>query len=93
MNDESFREEMRKGVQECKEANTFDSKTWVTHLQAASHYVTADFIAAEGYKELSARLDQIEKSHERAGKPPLLSGYAPLLYGGYCCQARFAPLW
>jgi glucose-6-phosphate 1-dehydrogenase len=66
MDDNAFREAMRMAVQECKEANTFDSTRWDKFARGLS-YITADFVAADGYKALAGRLDEIEKAQGRAG--------------------------
>ena len=66
MNDDTFREAMRVAVQESKEANAFDAKIWDKFASGLS-YISADFIAADGYKTLANRLDEIEKTLGRAG--------------------------
>ena len=66
MDDDAFREAMRSAVQESKEANTFDPKIWDKFARGL-YYITADFIAADGYKNLAGRLEEIEKAQGRAG--------------------------
>lgn len=60
MDDNSFREEMRKSVQESKEANPFDPKVW-DEFAKGLYYITADFLSPEGYIKLKERLEEIEK--------------------------------
>ncbi len=67
MDDDSFREQMRAGVQESKEAKPFDPKVWDA-FAAGLHYVTADFVAPEGYQTLASRLEEAEKRAGRTGK-------------------------
>lgn len=66
MDDESFREAMRLGVQESKEANPFDTKVWDS-FAAGLHYITADFIAPDGYETLAGKLEELEKQVGRVG--------------------------
>lgn len=66
MTDESFRDAMKTAVQESKEANPFDARIWDSFVKGL-HYITADFVAPDGYKALAARLDEVEKQRGRAG--------------------------
>src|SRR5579871_4563485 len=52
MSDDSFREEMRKAVQESKEANPFNVAIW-DGFAPGLHYITADFLSPDGYRSLA----------------------------------------
>jgi glucose-6-phosphate 1-dehydrogenase len=63
MDDQSFREAMKQAIMQSKEANPFDARIWdnfVKHL----YYITADFLAPEGYQALKQRLEDIEGRNE-----------------------------
>ncbi len=62
MDDERFREEMRKAVQQSKEATDFRESVWNEFAQGL-HYITADFEAPEGYENLKSLLKEIKKEH------------------------------
>ena len=61
MDDDSFRESMRTGLQESHEANPYDATIWNAFAKNL-HYITADFLAPEGYEKLKAQLESIEKA-------------------------------
>ena len=63
MNDDSFRESMRGGVLESKEANPYDAKIWDAFAKNL-HYITADFHAPEGYEALKTMLETIESKND-----------------------------
>jgi glucose-6-phosphate 1-dehydrogenase len=64
MDDQSFRQAMRKGVEESHEANTFNPKVWDAFEKNIT-YITADFLAPEGYEKLKERLGEIGKSGDK----------------------------
>lgn len=63
MNDDTFREEMCKAVQESKEATTFNQAVWDDFAKGL-HYITMEFDVPEGYEQLRALLHEIEIEHE-----------------------------
>ncbi len=66
MDDDTFRVSMEEGVKSSKEAKPFDKRIWDAFAKGL-HYVTADFLAPEGYQNLLARLKVVE---EAAQAPP-----------------------
>ena len=59
MDDQSFRETVKQFLMQSKEANPYDARIWdefAKHL----YYITADFLAPEGYVTLKQRLEEIE---------------------------------
>jgi glucose-6-phosphate 1-dehydrogenase len=66
MEDDSFRAEMEKSLQESTEAHAFDSGIW-DRFAPGLHYITADFLAPEGYEQLKKRLDEIERNDTSGG--------------------------
>ena len=65
MDDNSFRQAMREGVQESTEANPFDAKIW-DGFAKNMYYITADFQSPDGYNALKARLAELAKSGANA---------------------------
>jgi glucose-6-phosphate 1-dehydrogenase len=59
MDDESFRTMLRKSVIESKEANPFDARVW-DEFARGLYYITADFLAPDGYEKLKHRLEELE---------------------------------
>ena len=59
MDDKSFRETVKQFLMQSKEANPYDVRVWdefAKHL----YYITADFLAPDGYEALKQRLEDIE---------------------------------
>ncbi len=59
MDDNAFRETVKQSLIQSKEANPYDARIWdefAKHL----YYITADFLAPEGYVTLKQRLEDIE---------------------------------
>ena len=79
MDDNSFREAMHQAVQECKEASAFNPNVW-DRFAARLYYITADFVADEGYKQLRARLEEIEKRSDRPGNRLFYLATPPSFY-------------
>jgi glucose-6-phosphate 1-dehydrogenase len=79
MDDDSFRQAMRIGVQESKEANTFDAKVWDAFERNIS-YITADFLSPDGYVTLKERLDEIEKDPAAPGNRLFYLATPPSFY-------------
>jgi glucose-6-phosphate 1-dehydrogenase len=65
MDDDSFRAEMEKSLRESQEAHAFDPGVW-DRFAPGLHYITADFLAPEGYEQLKKRLEEIEQ-HDASG--------------------------
>jgi glucose-6-phosphate 1-dehydrogenase len=63
MDNDVFREEMRKAVQQSKEANPYNAKVWEDFARGL-HYITADFQSPDGYRRLRELLQEIEDKHE-----------------------------
>lgn len=63
MDDEQFREEMRKAVQKSKEATEYREDVWNEFAQGL-HYITADFEAPEGYQRLQNLINEIKTEHD-----------------------------
>ena len=82
MNDDSFRESMRGGVLESKEANPYDAKVWDAFAKNL-HYITADFHAPDGYEALKGMLETIEKRNENPRQSPVLSRDAAAVLRGH----------
>ncbi|HZO89179.1 MAG TPA: glucose-6-phosphate dehydrogenase [Chthonomonadaceae bacterium] len=59
MNDDSFREAMRQAVQASTEVTSFNPDLWDTFAKGL-RYITADFLAPEGYQKLRDRIGEIE---------------------------------
>lgn len=83
MDDTAFRNAMREGVRTSKEASQFNPKVW-DEFARRLFYITADFLAPEGYEKLKHRLEEIEKdTSEKDNRlfylatPP--SFYAPVI--------------
>jgi glucose-6-phosphate 1-dehydrogenase len=64
MDDNSFREQMREAVLNSKEANPFDARVWEEFAKGL-YYITADFLAPEGYRLLRERLEECEHKTAR----------------------------
>ena len=81
MDDNSFREAMRQGVQESKEANPYNSEIWDKFAQGL-HYITADFSSATGYEQLKTQLEESEKhfGHEGIGNRLFYLATSPSFY-------------
>lgn len=60
MSDAAFREQMEEAVRQSTEAGPFNQDVWDAFARNLQ-YITADFTAPEGYKELKKRLDTLQK--------------------------------
>jgi glucose-6-phosphate 1-dehydrogenase len=60
MNDESFRKDMEEAVRNSKEASPFDPRVWHGFAKRL-HYITADFEAPDGYKQLQEKITSYVK--------------------------------
>src|SRR5579862_3007850 len=65
MDDNSFRDSMAEAIKSCNEADSFNQQVW-NDFGANLHYITADFLSADGYVELKRRLEELE---QRSGAP------------------------
>ena len=79
MDDESFRTEMCKAVQDSNEANKFDAKVWGEFVKGL-YYITADFHSPEGYQTLKARLKEIQKTGDAPGNNLFYLATPPSFY-------------
>lgn len=80
MTDESFREDMRKGVSESKEAAPFDPQIW-DDFAPRLFYITAGFEGPEGYEELKKRLAEVDKNQGCTGNRLFYCATPPSFYG------------
>ncbi|MBC7528128.1 MAG: glucose-6-phosphate dehydrogenase [Chthonomonadaceae bacterium] len=79
MDDNSFREAMKEAVKVSHEANPFNQKVW-DEFAHGLHYITADFLAPEGYERLKDMLAQIEKEHENPDNRLFYLATTPTFY-------------
>ncbi len=79
MDDNSFREAMKQAVKTSHEANPFNQKVW-DEFAHGLHYITADFLAPEGYEKLKDQLAQIEQEHENPDNRLFYLATTPTFY-------------
>jgi len=79
MDDAAFREEMRKALQECQEATKYDPKVWEAFERNMS-YITADFLAPDGYEKLKEKLKELGSTEEQPGNRLFYLATSPSFY-------------
>src|SRR5205823_196903 len=75
----SFREQMKKAVQESKEATAFNPKVWDAFAPSL-YYIAADFTSPEGYQRLRAKLEEVEKKDGDPGNRLFYLATPPSFY-------------
>ncbi|MDW8207395.1 MAG: glucose-6-phosphate dehydrogenase [Chloroherpetonaceae bacterium] len=80
MDNNAFREAMRQAVLQSKEANPFDPRVW-DEFARGLHYITADFLAPEGYRQLRELLDEIDNKTLHADNRLFYLATPPQFYG------------